>query len=231
MFACYAGSCRPVRRQEYPPDSAPAVGVTWQWAGDTAGQFHSYNTEVSSLLEKAHRCSASAIDLNRHPFYLPYIVRLSDMLQIRNETNYKRRIQRVLLPQPYMPTSSNFSHVAVSPLPATVLQFGNATVLGLPGTSSVDPGSLVFPSLFPSSRLSFGFPPHSASSSALAVGPSWGSTGLHGGSTGSISTVASPFVSSGNPVGQMPLFTIGRSVPSNGTTRRKRVRDLTLGGR
>jgi len=219
-----------VRRQEYPADSAPAVGVMWQWSGDTAGQFHPYSTEVSSLLEKAHRCSASAVDLYRHPFYLPYVVRLSDMLQIRNDTNYRRRVQRVLLSQPYMPASSSFSHTAVSPLPAQVFQFGNTTahtLPGIPATPAVDPSSLIFPSLF---ALPFVPPPLSPSSSAPAVGSPWVSGGLQGGSA---AAVASSFVDSGNAAGQPPLFTIGQSPPSDGATRKKRtlIRNFSPNGR
>ena len=232
MFACSAGSSRPVRRQVYPPDSPPAVGVMWQWSGDTVGHFHPYSIEVSALLEKGHRCGASSVDLNRHPFYLPYVVRLSDMMQVRNGTNYSRRIQRVLLPQPYMPTSINFSsHASVSPLPTPVFQFGHATAHPTLGFPSVDPGSLFFPSLFQSPSLSL-VAPQSGSASAPAVGSSWGGGGLHGGSDNS--AVASPFMNCNNAGGgQTPFFTIGRSAPSSGMKKRKRVlvRDLTPGGR
>jgi len=75
----------------------------WQWAGDRTGEWHPYSTDVASLLEKAHQCRASVVDLNRHPFYLPYVVHLSSMTQVSNTTNFARRIQRLALPQPYMP--------------------------------------------------------------------------------------------------------------------------------
>jgi len=227
---CCAGSCRPVRRQEYPPDSAPAVGVSWEWEGDVSGQWHSYSTDVASLLEKGHLCGASVVDLNRHPFSLPYTVRLSSMVQIRHGSHYKRHVQRVMLLQRYMPTSSNFSQTAVvSPFSVPVFQPANATSHGssgpsiatfpIPGTSQVSPGSLFFPSLFTSS-LSSSFPP--PLSSGPAVGPLWGS-GLHGGSSTSAVVNSSPFVGGSNISGQKPLFTIGRSPPSGGVTRRKRA--------
>jgi len=228
-----------VRRQEYPPDSPPAVGVMWQWEGDSAGEWHPYNIEVTSLLEKAHQCNARNVDLNRHPFSLPYVVHLSSMLQIRNGTNYKRRVQRVLLPQRYMPTSSNFSHTAaVSPFTTPVFQpANNATTHGLsglnagvfpiPGTSQVSLGSLFFSPLFPSS-LSSGLPASSISSSALAFGTSWGG-GLHGGSTAAVMNASPSASGSSNVGGQKPLFTIGRTPPSGDITKKKRTspRDLT----
>jgi len=224
-----SGASLPVRRQEYPADSAPAVGVSWQWAGDT-GQYHSYSVEVSSLLEKAHLCKASAVDFNRHPFYLPYIVRLSDMLQVRHGTNYKRHIQRVLLSQPYMPTSTSFSHVSSSQHPSQVFHnstTGHASSSGLPSTSSVDSNSFMFPSLFPSRNLTLGFPQHLSSLSVPAVGSSWA---INGGLQGDSSTVVSPFMS--GPNSQRQLFTIGRSIPYHSSSRRKRavVRNLTTDG-
>jgi len=253
IFICCAGLCRPVRRQEYPPDSPPAVGVRWQWEGDIAGTWHPYGTEVASLLEKAHRCSASVVDLNRHPYNLPYTIRLSSMLQIRNGTNYKRRIQRVSLPQPYMPTSSNFSHTAaVSPFAVPVFQPANATAHsslgliggGIPGTSPVGPGTshsslgLIggrFPGTSPvdvgslcfsplfANTLPSGFLPSSNSSSGPAVGSLWGS-GTHGGSSAGADVGLYPCVSSCSVVaGHKPLFTIGQSQPSGSTTKRRRV--------
>ena len=240
--ACFAGSSRPVRRLEFPPDSPLAAGVMWQWEGDSAGEWHPYGTEVASLLEKAHRCGASSVDLSRHPFYLPYVVHLSSMVQIRTSTNYRRHVRRLTLPQPYMPATSSFSHAPSSLFPAPVFQPSNAVVIGpsggnvgiLPtaGTSSVNLGSTFFPSTILNS-LSFGFCASSASSSMPAAGPLWSGGGLHGGfATGAIAS-ASPFGGSGNAGVQKPLFTIGRSPPTDGTTKRKRVlvRDLTPGSR
>ena len=227
---CCAGTCRPVRRQEYPPDSAPALGVSWQWEGDVSGQWHSYSADVASLLEKGHQCGASVVDLNRHPFSLPYIVRLSSMTQIRHGSNYKRGVQRIPLLQRYMPTSSNFSQPAVvSPFSVPVFQ-PTAAATGsssdpsgaafpIPGTLQVSPGSLFFPSLFQSSLSSSFTAPLS---SGPAVGPSW-SFGLHGGSSTSAVVNASPFISGSNANGQKPLFTIGQSPPSGGVPRRRRA--------
>ena len=79
---CPAATIRPVRRQEYPADSAPGARMTWQWEGDVVGSWYPYSAEVASLLEKAHRCGASAVDLSRHPYNIPYVVRLSDMMQV-----------------------------------------------------------------------------------------------------------------------------------------------------
>jgi len=234
---CYAGTCRPVRRQEYPPDSAPALGVMWQWEGDIPGVYHPYSTEVASFLEKAHHSRASVVDLNRHPFSLPYVIRLSNMLQIRNGTNYRRRVQRVQLPQPYMPTSSNFSHSAVvSPFAVPVLQPAVAAAHGssdpsgsgfpIPGMSQVNLGSLSYLPLFPTGRSS-AFRRSSTASSAPMVGSS-GSVGPHGGGMNCAVFINSSLVSNSSSVdGQNPLFTIGRpslsaSGGSGSTTKHKR---------
>jgi len=232
-----------VRRQEFPPDSPPAAGVAWQWEGDSAGEWHPYSIEVALLLEKGHKCCASTVDLNRHPFYLPYVVHLSSMVQIRITTNYKRRVRRLTLPQPYMPAPSNFSRAPSSMLAAPLFQPSNATANGLSGggvgifqiagTSSVNPGSTFFPSPFLNS-LSFGFCTSSSPSSVPAAGPVWSGGGLHGGFTTGAVASASPFGSSGNNANfQKPLFTVGRSTPLDVATKRKRVlvRDLTPGSR
>ena len=226
------GSSRPVRRQEFPPDSLPAAGVMWQWEGDSAGEWRPYSIEVASLLEKGQQCCASSVDLNRHPFYLPYVVHLSSMVQIRTVTNYKRRVRRLALPQPYMPASSNFSHAPSSLFPAQVFQPSNAAMNGLSGssvggTSLVNPGSAMFQSPF-LNGLSFGFCTSSTAFSVPAARPLYSGGGLHG--PIAVSTV---FGGSGNASLQKPLFTIGRSTSLDGTPKRKRVllRDLAPGNR
>jgi len=79
---CNAGSCRPVRRQQYPADSPPALRVLWQWQGDAMGQWHLYTVEVASLLEKAYRCGVAVVDLSQHSHSLPYVVHLASMTQV-----------------------------------------------------------------------------------------------------------------------------------------------------
>lgn len=233
-----------MRRQECPLDSPSAAGVIWEWEGDSAGEWRPYSIEVASLLEKGHQCHASTIDLSRHPFCLPYVVYLSSMVQIRTTTNYKRRIRRRMLPQPYMPAPSNFSHASTSsPLfPAPVFQPSNTTMNGLSGgnvgvfqnakTSSIIPGNAVFQSPFLNS-FSFGFCASSATFSVPAAGPLYSGGGLHSGIPVGAAANVSVFGSSGNASVQKTLFTIGRSTASDGTTKRKRVlvRDLTPGSR
>ena len=209
----------------------------WHWEGDTIGEFYAYSNEVASFLEKAHQCRATFVDLDRHPFYLPYTVHLSRMLQVRRKTNRQRRIKRVTLSQPYMPTSNNFSNSsnAVSPFTIPVFQPVSATSLQglhgggfpIPGTSQVDPGRGFVP-LLPVS-LSSGSPACFTALPAPSVGG-----GLHAGSSSNV-VDASPFLNSCGLNDQKPLFTIGRTPPSSGAAaqRRKRVlvRDLTNAGR
>ena len=214
----------------------------WQWEGDRVGEWHPYSIEVASLLEKGHRCHASTVDLNRHPFCLPYVVHLSSMVQIRTTTNYKRRVRRLAIPQPYMPALSNFSHASSSPFPTPVFQPSNATANGLsgssfgvfqvPGTPSINPGSAVLPLQFLNS-LSLGFGASSASSSVTGAGPLWSGNGINGRFTAGSIANASLSGNSGIVNVQKPLFTIGSSTPLDSTPKKKRalVHNLTSGSR
>ena len=40
-----------VRRQFYLPSSPAGRGAVWQWAGDTPGEWHSYDMDVQCLIE------------------------------------------------------------------------------------------------------------------------------------------------------------------------------------
>lgn len=40
-----------VRRMCYPPDSPAGKGAKWEWAGDSPGEWHTYDMEVQSLIE------------------------------------------------------------------------------------------------------------------------------------------------------------------------------------
>lgn len=59
----------------YPGDSPPAIGVEWQWAGDSPGEWFAYNMEVQCILEDARNSRARQVDLSLAPSSLPYVVR------------------------------------------------------------------------------------------------------------------------------------------------------------
>lgn len=40
-----------MRRMCYPPDSPAGKGAKWEWAGDSPGEWHTYDMEVQSLIE------------------------------------------------------------------------------------------------------------------------------------------------------------------------------------
>jgi len=202
----------------------------WQWEGDIAGQFHPYAVEVASLIEKAYRCGAHSVDLNRHPFYFPYIVKLSSMVQIRTTTNYRRRVRRVQLPQPYVPSpsaASSFLHASALQFSAPVFQPSNASSPSVPSLNRTGPfpvvagGTFQFSAGIPSGFYipsllipAFGFTQSPTSSAVLSAGSAQGGLGIGGGSSGAIVNV-SPTGGTGNSGDQKPLFTIGKPSPSS----------------
>ncbi|XP_064618776.1 E3 ubiquitin-protein ligase DTX1-like isoform X2 [Lineus longissimus] len=93
-----SGTCRSVRRKVFPPQSPPAIGISWQWWGDHR-EWHHYDFDVASLLEDAHKNKNKTIDLEKTIYSLPYTVDLMAMVQRRNGTGYPRPVQRMNYPR------------------------------------------------------------------------------------------------------------------------------------
>lgn len=65
-----------VRRMLYPPDSAPAQGVSWQWLANNKATWYTYSTPLVCLIEKLRLqvslravlgASARAVGVHRRP--------------------------------------------------------------------------------------------------------------------------------------------------------------------
>lgn len=92
----------------------------WQWEGDNPGTWHTYDMDISGVLENAFSQGQTTVDLSALPFCLPYKICLNTMSQIRLETKRRRMIRRELLPMPYPPDSGKTTHTA-SGLPGVLL--------------------------------------------------------------------------------------------------------------
>lgn len=92
---------RPVRRTIFPPNSPAALGIMWQWQGDGYNEWHAYDVDVAGIIEDAHQQQKPNINLQYTTAAIPYTVDFNQMTQIRNNTGFSRRIQRVRLPQTY----------------------------------------------------------------------------------------------------------------------------------
>ena len=95
LLLYFVGRNSIIRRQLYSEFSLPGAGVLWQWQGDNKIDWHCYSLDIAVVLEQAQHSGVHTVDLDRPPHYLPYIVQLLPMLQIRNGTGFTRRIRRV----------------------------------------------------------------------------------------------------------------------------------------
>lgn len=95
-----------IRRNVYPLDSTAGRGIVWQWADDppatpnVPGQtqtplWRPYDLEITEILERANKAGQLFVDLAQLPGRSPYFVDLIHMTQVRQETGFSRRIQRI----------------------------------------------------------------------------------------------------------------------------------------
>ncbi|KAG8282560.1 protein deltex-like [Homalodisca vitripennis] len=89
------GDPHKVRRMCYPPDSPAGKGAKWEWAGDSPGEWHTYDMEVQSLIEAAWAKGDQTIDVSKTYLGFPYIINFCNLTQVRNNTGFVRNIRRV----------------------------------------------------------------------------------------------------------------------------------------
>ncbi|XP_075220105.1 deltex E3 ubiquitin ligase isoform X2 [Lycorma delicatula] len=78
----------------YPPDSPAGKGAKWEWAGDSAGEWHTYDMEVQYLIEDAWAKGEQTIDVSKTYLGFPYIINFCNLTQMRNNTGYVRSVRR-----------------------------------------------------------------------------------------------------------------------------------------
>ncbi|XP_077152414.1 putative E3 ubiquitin-protein ligase DTX2 isoform X2 [Ranitomeya variabilis] len=93
QFRQDTGTLRPVRKSLYPPDSAPAKGICWEWINDD-GCWTSYETQICIFLEENFCNHKPSVDLRVFGFC--YIVDFHTLSQINQLTGFRRQIQRRL---------------------------------------------------------------------------------------------------------------------------------------
>uniref|UniRef100_A0ABM0MAZ1 E3 ubiquitin-protein ligase n=1 Tax=Saccoglossus kowalevskii TaxID=10224 RepID=A0ABM0MAZ1_SACKO len=103
-------TARSVRRQIYPAESAPAKGVLWQWIGDVPGSWNTYDLDICCILETAFEKKQEQINLTQTACGLPYIIDLTNMIQIRNGTGFTREIRRIQMSVGYPVADDNDPH-------------------------------------------------------------------------------------------------------------------------
>ncbi len=133
----FSGTQRQVRRTIYPPGSAPAAGVLWQWSGDAPNQWNSYDLEVANLLEDANTKNLQSVDLSQTPSKFPYIINLRMMSQTRHGSGYVRNVRRIHAPGSgrYTPAPAGAAPTVTLPS-ATAVQTSSATSSSSSGTQS-----------------------------------------------------------------------------------------------
>lgn len=94
-----SGTNRAIRRKTYGGDTSVAQGISWQWEGDIPGQWHWYDVDIATELEKAHQTGQTSINLSA--YQLPYTVNFMTMSQTRHHYGTLRKIQRLILPMKY----------------------------------------------------------------------------------------------------------------------------------
>lgn len=137
-FVCVlnSGPVRPVRRQVFPADGPAGQGIVWQWSGDRQSEWHSYDYEVAHILESALRMHQPMVDLSQQSCALPYKIDLMTMSQIRVETGYARRVQRVASKFRYTRTAPITSTLPASSHPPVNVNAPAAHSFKLPSSSS-----------------------------------------------------------------------------------------------
>ncbi|XP_069134982.1 LOW QUALITY PROTEIN: E3 ubiquitin-protein ligase DTX4-like [Argopecten irradians] len=110
------GTPRPVRRMLYPPDSPWGRGSLWQWEGDTAGEWHTYDADVARVIDDffLQQGRSNILDLTQSTLNLPYQVNFGNMTQQRIGTGRQRNIRREKLTIPYPRISTGLSGQMVS---------------------------------------------------------------------------------------------------------------------
>ena len=86
--------------------------MVWQWEGDTQGQWHNYDLQVSIVIEdyfSQNAANLGHLDLSKTPMKLPYILDLKNMTQKRIETGRIRNLRREVLSAQYTLLNGNSS--------------------------------------------------------------------------------------------------------------------------
>ncbi|XP_071945422.1 E3 ubiquitin-protein ligase DTX4-like [Antedon mediterranea] len=95
------GTVRTVRQSIFPPKSAPAKNVTWQWFDDSSQKWLPYDLKSMCIVEEEYCSKNYRIDLSKTKCALPYVVDTVNMIQTRIDSGYRRRIRRIPLTSPY----------------------------------------------------------------------------------------------------------------------------------
>ncbi|XP_047003050.1 protein deltex [Schistocerca americana] len=90
-----AGVPHNVRRKCYSLDSPAAKGAKWEWAGDSPGDWHTYDMDIQCLIETAWARGDQTTDISKTHGGFPYIINFCNLTQVRNNTGYVRNIRRV----------------------------------------------------------------------------------------------------------------------------------------
>ncbi|XP_039292556.1 protein deltex [Nilaparvata lugens] len=84
-----------VRRMLYPPDSPAGKGAKWEWAGDSSGEWHTYDMDVQYVIEAAWAKGDQTIDISKTYLGFPYIINFCNLTQVRSTTGFVRSIRRI----------------------------------------------------------------------------------------------------------------------------------------
>lgn len=84
-----------VRRMLYPPDSAPAQGVSWQWLANNKVTWYTYSTPLVCLIEKLRLQGWSQVNLQNYYPECIYTLDFSAMVQRNNFSGFSRSVRRL----------------------------------------------------------------------------------------------------------------------------------------
>ncbi|OWF48702.1 E3 ubiquitin-protein ligase DTX4 [Mizuhopecten yessoensis] len=216
------GTPRPVRRMLYPPDSPWGRGSLWQWEGDTAGEWHTYDADVARVIDDFFLQTgqgSTILDLTHSSLNLPYQINFSNMTQQRIGTGRQRNIRRekLTIPYPRMSQGSTGQMLSGPPMALANNTMGPASMNLVGGSSS---NSAKQPRLAPGYQ-------HASAASHLHMPTSVGATNLsqayiHG--TTGLSSIPTTTVSVSLPGGLNLVSTAASSpIHFSGPLTRKRL--------
>ena len=95
-FRLDSGSMRPVRRILYPWDHVTlSQNVMWDWLCES-GTWSRYDVDTCAYIEVARLQKKKTVDLYKCS-YLPYVINLNGMVQIKKDTGFRRKVRRTVM--------------------------------------------------------------------------------------------------------------------------------------
>ena len=85
-----------MRRSLYPFDHVTLCqNIMWDWLCESGG-WSRYEIDTCAYIEVAKMRKRKTVDLYKCN-YLPYVINLSNMVQVKKDTGFKRRVRRIVL--------------------------------------------------------------------------------------------------------------------------------------